>query len=213
MMTVKVECDCGQPYAFDAEPVNGQLGTSVACPACGADGTPAANEIIARGLAPSPAPPPVLAGASLKVSAPESSAPVAMPAGVKVHSTLLGLVSPEQARKEAAAKISWGDTPTEVVNYLMLQGFNLAEARSIVDELFAERMVTVRKNGIRKIIVGCGMMCVPIIAWPITSQLIVFRARLMGLALGVGLWGVWKVLNGIIALVAPKMESGDVAEH
>jgi hypothetical protein len=159
MITVKVECDCGQHYAFDAEPVNGRLGTTVACPTCGADGTPVANEIIARSLAPEPATPTPQAGARLSISSHEPAAPAAAPA-VKVNSTLLGMVSPEQARIQAAAKISWGDPPAEVVNYLMLQGFNAAEARAIVNELFAERMVTVRKNGIRKIIVGSGLICV-----------------------------------------------------
>jgi hypothetical protein len=221
MMTVKVECDCGQHYAFDAEPVNGQMGTNVACPVCGADGTPAANQIIARNLAPTPPPAPVPApdpapaqsGSRLKVSAHEPIAPAALPPAVKVNSNLLGMVSPEQAQKEAAAKISWGDPPADVVNYLMLQGFNVAEARDIVDELFQERMVTVRKNGIRKIIIGSGLICVPFIAWGIFAAIGIIMLKLMGLAIMVGLWGVWQVLNGTIALVAPKMESGDVAEQ
>ena len=54
MIPVKVQCGCGQRYAFDVEPVNGRMASSVACPSCGADGTVAANEIIARALAAQP---------------------------------------------------------------------------------------------------------------------------------------------------------------
>ena len=48
MMPIKVLCGCGQKYAFDIEPVNGRMPMPVACPVCGADGTAAANEIIAQ---------------------------------------------------------------------------------------------------------------------------------------------------------------------
>ena len=51
MMPVKIQCSCGQRYAFDIEPVCGRMTSSVACPVCGADGTTAANEVIAFTLA------------------------------------------------------------------------------------------------------------------------------------------------------------------
>lgn len=54
MIPVKIQCGCGQRYAFDVEPVNGRMSSSVACPACGADGTAAANEVIAQSLAAQP---------------------------------------------------------------------------------------------------------------------------------------------------------------
>ncbi len=50
MIPVKVQCGCGQRYAFDVEPVHGRMPSPVACPVCGADGTLAANEIIAQTL-------------------------------------------------------------------------------------------------------------------------------------------------------------------
>jgi hypothetical protein len=51
MIPVKIQCGCGQRYAFDIEPVCGRMPRSVACPVCGADGTGAANEVIAFNLA------------------------------------------------------------------------------------------------------------------------------------------------------------------
>jgi hypothetical protein len=54
MIPVKIQCGCGQRYTFEVEPVNGRMATTVACPACGADGTAAANEFIAQSLPPQP---------------------------------------------------------------------------------------------------------------------------------------------------------------
>jgi hypothetical protein len=54
MIPVKIQCGCGQRYAFDIEPVNGRMPAPVACPVCGADGAAVANEIIAQALAAQP---------------------------------------------------------------------------------------------------------------------------------------------------------------
>jgi hypothetical protein len=51
MMPVKIQCGCGQRYAFNVEPFCGRMTSSVSCPVCGADGTKAANEVIAFTLA------------------------------------------------------------------------------------------------------------------------------------------------------------------
>jgi len=48
MMELKVQCDCGQKYKFDVEPVNGRMPFTVACPICGADGTAKANAIFSE---------------------------------------------------------------------------------------------------------------------------------------------------------------------
>ena len=66
---IRIECDCGQPYAFEIEPVNGRMPVPVACPTCGRDGTIAANAVITEALTPS-APP-----AAPKVAPTEQSPP------------------------------------------------------------------------------------------------------------------------------------------
>ncbi|HVU27911.1 MAG TPA: hypothetical protein VHG71_09270 [Verrucomicrobiae bacterium] len=50
-MELKVLCDCGQKFKFDAEPVNGRMPFTVNCPVCNADGTEKANLLIAENLA------------------------------------------------------------------------------------------------------------------------------------------------------------------
>ncbi|HEX3718060.1 MAG TPA: hypothetical protein VH595_08835 [Verrucomicrobiae bacterium] len=46
-MTIKVQCPCGAKYSFDVEPVEGRMPFAVNCPACNADGTELANQLIA----------------------------------------------------------------------------------------------------------------------------------------------------------------------
>ena len=47
-MEIKIKCGCGQKYAFEVNPENGQVPAAVHCPACGADGTQEANDILAQ---------------------------------------------------------------------------------------------------------------------------------------------------------------------
>ena len=53
-MEIKIDCACGTRYKFDVEPYRGHMPVAVKCPACNADGTPAANEFI-RQTMPAPA--------------------------------------------------------------------------------------------------------------------------------------------------------------
>ncbi|HAB15620.1 MAG TPA: hypothetical protein PLX89_19035 [Verrucomicrobiota bacterium] len=56
-MDLKILCPCGQKFAFEVEPVNGEMPQPVECPACGADSTGQANALIRQALAASaPAP-------------------------------------------------------------------------------------------------------------------------------------------------------------
>jgi hypothetical protein len=45
---IKIQCGCGQRYAFDVEPVGNSLPGAVSCPSCGSDGTAAGNAVLAQ---------------------------------------------------------------------------------------------------------------------------------------------------------------------
>jgi|GEM_PF-882325 hypothetical protein len=47
-MNVKIECPCGARYSFEVEPRDGRMPSPVQCPVCHADGTEAANKMIAE---------------------------------------------------------------------------------------------------------------------------------------------------------------------
>ena len=52
MIEIKVQCDCGQKFKFDVEPVNQQMPYAVVCPICGRDGTGKANAILQQMIPP-----------------------------------------------------------------------------------------------------------------------------------------------------------------
>src|SRR6185436_12939160 len=109
MSTVKVQCTCGQRYAFDVEPIDGRMPYTVACPICGMDGTPAADRILAQNAQPVVATAASSAMVAQKAAplrvhlalapAPAASAPAAAPAA----RLLPGQVARPQALQEARA--------------------------------------------------------------------------------------------------------------
>lgn len=72
-MEIKIHCSCGTKYKFEADPVESRLPAPVACPACGLDGTEAANEYIRQAVATVPK-------VRVKVAVPASAAVPAPPA-------------------------------------------------------------------------------------------------------------------------------------
>jgi hypothetical protein len=217
MIPIKIECGCGQHYAFDVEPVNGRMPSTIACPACGADGTGTANEIISQQLTTRPVAAVASSPVPVRIAASQNRIHLATPAIIAPTTTrrnpLPGQVDRTQAEHEARAKAMWGDSQEEVTKYLMMQGFSHQEALGIVKSIFQERAAVVRANGIRKIFIGSGLVCVPIIALLIFLHIGVIPMKIFGLTLMVGFYGVWLVINGILMAVAPKSEKGDVADQ
>src|SRR5215470_7602618 len=82
MLEVKIQCDCGQRYKFDVEPVNGRMPFTVNCPICKLDGTAKANEVLRVGGGVQMAPAPVAAPAPMRIAG--APAVAAAPAPVPV---------------------------------------------------------------------------------------------------------------------------------
>jgi hypothetical protein len=110
-MELKVQCDCGQKFKFDVEPVNNEMPFAVNCPACGVDGTSKANGLLRAQPAapPMPAPAPVAAApAQLRISA--TAPPVATaPPPPRVPATAT-VARPGMAGARVAAKDTSGPT-------------------------------------------------------------------------------------------------------
>jgi hypothetical protein len=229
MIPIKIQCGCGQRYSFEIEPVQGRMPNIVACPVCGADGTAAANVIIAqstpaaipRAIAVAPVAVAVAAPALAATAASSGgtglrfSAPVApsAPAPGRGGGLLPGQIDRNQATIEARAKIMWGDAAEDVVKFLMIQGISHSDATEMVEEMFAERAATVRQTGIRKIFVGSGLVTVPIIAAIIFLMIGFFPIKLFGFTVLVGIYGAWMVFKGILMTIAPRSEPGEVGSH
>jgi len=120
-------------------------------------------------------------------------------------------IDPAQLEHEARAKIFWGDEPQEVIKYLRMQGITLEEAVMLVESMSQERAETIRGMGLRKILVGIALVCVPIIAWIVFNNAGVIPLKLFAITIMVGLYGAWLLLKGSMMFFAPKSEPGDVS--
>lgn len=120
-MELKVVCACGQKFKFDVEPVGGRMPFTVNCPVCQANGTAAANALIAESLilipsprvaaAPvetisaSPPPPQVAPTAGLRINrAHAEPTPTAAPAAVEETETAAPKSSGPVDRRPFAAQ-------------------------------------------------------------------------------------------------------------
>jgi hypothetical protein len=212
MIPIKIQCECGQRYAFDVEPVNGHMTSSVACPSCGADGTTAANAIIAE-RAQSQTTVVSEPTVRLHVATPASTIQPALPTSPARRGALLpGQIDPAKAQIEARAKIHWGDPPEDVVKFLMMNGFSHEDATISVRAMFRERATALQKVGIVKIVTGIALMAVPVVVLLIFAYYHVVLITLLALAGAVGLWGAWMFLRGLMMVLFPKSESGDVSD-
>ena len=214
---IKIQCGCGQRYAFEVEAAGDLEPNSIACPVCGMDGTAAANAAVAQSLSAQPAvaaAPAATPRIRLSVSTPSAPPAAASTlAAAPPRRPRPGQIEPEQAKHEARAKILWGDKPEAVTGFLLMQGFSREEASGLVRELFRERMATVRANGLRKILTGIGLIAVPIVSLIIFIIIGVIPLKIFAVTIAVGLWGLWTLVNGIIMFLAPKSEHGDLADQ
>ncbi len=221
MTSIKIECGCGQRYAFDVEPVNGLMPHTVACPICGADGTGAANEVISQSVQPvAVAASPggrlqlheALAAPAVRVAEPLVHVAPTTTRTTHTRTVLLpGQTDPGQVAHEARAKIFWGDPPQEVLKFLMINNVPRQEAMEIIRELTHERIVQMRKNGLVKVFSGILMICVPIGGW--FGGMAVISIKLFAFMIMLGLWGFYRLIKGMLMVVAPKSQHGDVSEQ
>ena len=216
-MRIKLQCECGQRFAFEVEPINDRMPSPVECPACGADSTAAANAAIAQNAESQSAVAP--AGSKpLRVAIPAHERPPATlaapasPAPQRPPRPLPGQIGRAQAKVEARAKISWGDPPIQVLAYLRSQGYGKEESSAVVEELVKERIATIRGKGITSLIGGGLLTCVSV------GVFLIFRnggwvsPRTIGITILLGIYGIWLLVNGCLKLMAPKSTPGDVED-
>jgi hypothetical protein len=214
MIPVKIECACGQNYAFDVEPMNGRMPSAVACPSCAADGTAAANDFISRQLDLTVASAPATVSAAAPAQMRLARAQVQAQTGPGVSPA----VAPDDAGRsklvqEARTKMTLGDSMEQVAAFLTVKGFDRAEAMELARGFYKERTKIVRVDGIRKTIAGFVMMLVPLGVYLSVKQTGRLRIRASLWAYGVGIAGAYFFVTGIIMILAPKSEKGTVVKE
>jgi hypothetical protein len=118
-MEIKIVCGCGQKYIFEFDPDNGQVPASVNCPACGADGTKEANDILtqifpesptepaAERVAPAPA---VVEGGPVRINSPVRLTMAASPPPPPPPPLPAAVPAPQPIRPVMAAPPPAGDS-------------------------------------------------------------------------------------------------------
>lgn len=123
--------------------------------------------------------------------------------------------SAEKTMSEARARVMWGDPPLTVRDFLLANGVSEEVALARLKEFELERSRELRRIGLRNVLVGgllTGAAGVTLFyAWTAasaTSGII----KALAVVLLAGLYGLWKLVKGIIYLVRPQAEHRSIPD-
>jgi hypothetical protein len=117
---------------------------------------------------------------------------------------------PATIEDEARARITWGEPPERVFDHLKSSGWGEADAAAFVAQLQRERVAQVRGDGLVKMLWGLGLIG-PAFAMLLLGYSI-WGPWETGGDLVLCLWGLHKIVQGIIMLTAPRTEKGDLSD-
>ena len=124
---------------------------------------------------------------------------------------------------EARARITWGEEADSVRLFLISNGMSEGEANDLINNLTIERHVEIRKLGIKEVLIGVSLLgAVGVFLYlfinsaktsPISDTTsargYVFCAIITLYAF---IYGLWRLMNGIIRLVRPKNDEGSIPD-
>lgn len=120
---------------------------------------------------------------------------------------------------EARAKIIWGEPSSSVHDFLTSNGISNNDADAAIKEFIAERNKEIRKIGIKKTFIGAALIVGAGIFFayvdigrrmnPGSGRVFVTIAILIALG---GMYGLWKLIDGINYLVRPQSERKSISD-
>jgi uncharacterized protein YjeT (DUF2065 family) len=118
---------------------------------------------------------------------------------------------------EARARIIWGESSLSVHDFLTSNGISAAEADSKIMEYQHERNAEIRKIGVRSILIGLLVLVLStftlyVFAWPLDRGSIALANRGIAVIGVVWLYGVWKLVIGLVYLIYPKSVRKSVSD-
>jgi hypothetical protein len=124
----------------------------------------------------------------------------------------------DQLISDARAKIIWGEPASDVRAYLVSNGMPDTEADAVIQEFSGERNTEIRRIGTKNTVIGAVLVGVSGIAIYLMfarssdRDMLVSTAKVVGALACVGLFGLWKLLNGITYLVRPQSEDKSITD-
>ena len=139
---------------------------------------------------------------------------------MKINFTLAESDEPVESNpilSEARARIIWGESAASVHGYLITNGIAREMAGLKIREFLAERNRVIRRNAIKKIVLGGGLFAAAVlfVLHAATNRNFSWSERTAkGVAVIclVGIYGFCKLINGIIYLVRPQCETESITE-
>jgi hypothetical protein len=112
---------------------------------------------------------------------------------------------------EARAKIFWGRSTAEVLEFLQSKNVAEKDALALIEEVLAERTQEVRAEGVTKTWTGALLVLVPIGYFLIALILDFLMLKLFAALLVVGLFGLARFAKGLSMVLSPRSVSGDLS--
>lgn len=124
-------------------------------------------------------------------------------------------MSADKIISEARARVIWGEPPLNVRNFLISNGVSAAIAEGKIKEFDLERNRELRRMGLRNVLIGgtlfgaAGVTLYLSFAIASASSGIV---RALAVAVMAGIYGLWKLVKGIVYLVRPQSEHRSIPD-
>ena len=120
-------------------------------------------------------------------------------------------MKPEDAIIEARAKIIWGDPTESVSEFLQTNGFSEKETLDLLADFKHERATAIRSSGIKKLVIGSLLAPIPLIAYLVFMTIGYIYIKIFALTCLAGLFGLWKIIDGLTMIMNPRSERGDLS--
>lgn len=123
-------------------------------------------------------------------------------------------MKPNTLITEARARIIWGERYSSVREFLTSNGLSATEADASIHEFEQERHAAIRKHGIKNVLLGTVLLAAVAILLYLSFAGPEFGGDIHSLAAATvgGVFGIWKLVNGLIYLLRPQSEDRSVAE-
>jgi hypothetical protein len=117
----------------------------------------------------------------------------------------------QEAKAEARARIIWGEPREKVAVFLQQNGFSEKDVHELLAEWNQERADAVRSTGIKKATIGALLVPIPLITYIVFMTIGSMHRNLFAVACAAGMFGLWKLGDGLYMILAPRSERGDIS--
>jgi hypothetical protein len=133
-----------------------------------------------------------------------------------VNSVFCVLLNADKIISEARARIIWGESSQSVRDFLISNGISDSVADAKLKEFDLERSGELRRIGLRNVLIGI-LLTVPAgialyLSLPAGSGFTSSLTKALGLVVVAEVYGLWKLIKGIVYLVCPHSEHKSIPD-